>query len=280
MPSLKKFAADKIWVVTGAGGGIGLEMVRLIARQYGVVWAIDRDGQALEALTQESLREGWDIYTECLDVVDQLAVEHVVAKIVKTSKRIDVWINNAGVQRVGSFLGMSIHDFDLVVNVNFLSVVRITRTVLGLMQHQGSGHILNLGSVAGHVPSPFMSAYVAAKHAVVGFSKSLQAELVMMMSPVRVSFASPGFVNTPILDRGGAQGFPEWLSWMVSESSTCAAEILTKLAKGESEIYPTFSGRLMRKAYAVAPKSTVKSSKMLLTKGFGNFLLNRFQVPR
>ena len=280
MSGLKKFASDKIWVVTGAGGGIGLEMVRLIAQQHGVVWAIDRDGPALEALSQESLREGWDIYTQCLDVVDQLAIEQTVAKILKTSKRIDVWINNAGVQRVGSFLGMSSQDFDLVMNVNFLSVVRITRTVLGLMQHQGSGLILNLGSVAGHVPSPFMSAYVAAKHAVVGFSKSLQAELVMMMSPVRVSFASPGFVNTPILDRGGAKGFPNWLSWMVSEPTACAAEILTKLAKGDGEIYPTLSGRLMRTAYALAPKSTVKSSKILLTKGFGSFLLNRFQAPQ
>jgi short-subunit dehydrogenase len=276
----KKFTTDKIWVVTGAGKGLGRELALLAARNHGIVWALDRDEVALASLLEDAKRNGWDIFTQKLDVTDSEQATSVLDAIVRSSKRVDVWINNAGIQRVGSFLGMKSSDFDLVMDVNFNSVVQLTRKVLAQMDQQGCGVILNMASAAGHVPSPFMSAYVAAKHAVVGFSKSLQAELTISKSPVRVAFASPGFVDTAIIERGKDQGFPEWLSWMLSRPEECASEILMKLAKGENEIYPTLSGKLLRKAYTVAPLTTVRGSKLLLTKGLKDFLLNRYQVPR
>lgn len=277
---IKKYLGEKICVVTGAGHGIGLELTRLIAANHGVVWAIDRDQDALNALLAEANRANWDVLPFCGDVTDIEAMKDLVKTIKNKSRRIDLWINNAGIQRVGAFDVMSESDFDLVMNVNLTAVIRITRLVTALMSDQGGGVVLNMASVAGHVPAPFMTAYVAAKHGVVGFTRSLQSEFELLKSPVRAAFASPGFVDTAIIARGNHQGFPEWLSWMLSDPKTCAREILAALASGQNEIRPTMSGSMMRMAYTLMPKTTVRSSKVLLTKGFKDFLLNRYQVPR
>lgn len=274
------FVGDKIWVITGAGSGIGLEMVRIVAKHHGIVWALDRDVAALKALEGEARKNSWDVFTREVDVTDNSVVDAAIGEIRKTSKRIDVWVNNAGIQKVGPFRTMLPEEFNLVLNVNFLAVIAISRRLTEVMEDQGGGVILNMASTAGHVPSPFMTAYVAAKHGVVGFTKALQAELEMLKSPVRAAFASPGFVNTSIIARGKDQGFPEWLSWMLTDAASCAKEIITDLSHGKNEIYPTLSGSMMRAAYAVAPKMTVKGSKVLLTKGIKDLIFNRYQVPR
>lgn len=277
---LQKFIGNKVWAVTGAGHGIGRELTKLIASHHGMVWAIDRDQSALDSLAVEAQREGWDVFPLRGDVTDAVEMSKLIHVIKAQSRRIDVWINNAGVQRVGAFEEMTESDFDLVMNVNLLALIRLTRTVAKLMTDQGGGIVLNMASIAGHVPSPFMTAYVAAKHGVVGFTRALQAEFELMKSPLRAVFASPGFVDTAIIDRGNDRGFPEWLSWMLSDAESCAHEIIVGLARGENEIKPTTSGAMMRMAYSIMPKTTVRSSKVLLTKGFKDFLLNRYQVPR
>lgn len=277
---LRKYLGDKICVVTGAGHGIGLELTRIIAANHGVVWAIDRDEEALSALQAEAHRGGWDIVPYCADVTDIGAMKDLIKTIRSKSRRVDLWVNNAGIQRVGAFDVMSEAEFDLVMNVNLTSVIRITRLVTAWMSDQGGGVVLNMASVAGHVPAPFMTAYVAAKHGVVGFTRALQAEFELLKSPVRAAFASPGFVDTAIIERGNEHGFPEWLSWLLTDPQTCAKEILLGLARGDTEIKPTMSGAMMRLAYTLMPRTTVRSSKVLLTKGFKDFLLNRYQVPR
>jgi 3-hydroxybutyrate dehydrogenase len=280
MSSLKKFGIDKIWVVTGAASGIGLEMTRSIAKAGAVVWALDFNLERLNVLEVEAKKEGWDVFAKQLDVTDRTEVQKTINQIKAANKRIDVWINNAGIQRIGAFSSSQIDDFNLVMQVNLFSVIDICQQLIPMMEDQGNGVILNMASVAGHVPAPFMASYVTSKHAVVGFSKALQAEFEMTKSPLRMAFASPGFVDTAIIAKGKQKGFPEWLNWMLTDAKKCAQEILTSLAKGQNEIHPTLTGTLMRAAYGVMPKSTVKSSKVLLTKGFKDLLLNRFQVPR
>lgn len=280
MRDLSRQVSSKIWVVTGAGAGIGLAMVRWIASRKGVVWALDFNRETLDSLAAEAAKNSWDVFTRVVDVTDGELIQKTIADIRASSKRIDVWVNNAGIQRVGAFTETTAADFDLVMKVNLTSVLDISRRVVQVMEHQGGGTLLNMASTAGHVPSPFMVAYVASKHGVVGFTKALQAEFELLRSPLRAAFASPGFVDTDIISRGKEKGFPEWLSWMLCDADTCASEVLTALLKGGNEIHPTLSGTLVRKAYAVAPKITVRSSKMLLSKGLKDFVLNRYQVPR
>lgn len=103
MSKLKKFAPNKIWVVTGAASGIGLEMARGILNAGAVVWALDIDERGLSELATDAKRLGQDIFTRQVDVTNQEQVLAAMDEITKISKKIDVWINNAGVQKVGAF---------------------------------------------------------------------------------------------------------------------------------------------------------------------------------
>ena len=245
MSKLSKFAPNRVWVVTGAASGIGLEMVRALIECRAVVWALDLDKEALQTLATEATQGGHDVHTVVVDVTNHERVVEVVAEIVKKSRKIDVWINNAGVQKIGPFVTQEPQIFSKIMRINFDAVVDITRLMLQQMDHQGDGVILNMASVAGHVPAPFMTSYVASKHAVIGFSRALRAELVLMKSPVRCAIASPGFVNTGIIERGQESGFPEWLSWLLANPRDCAREILAELADGNDEIEPTLGGKAM-----------------------------------
>jgi short-subunit dehydrogenase len=89
---------------------------------------------------------------------------------------------------------------------------------------------------------------------------------------------SPGFVDTRILNKGEKNGFPEWLSFLLSKPESVADEIVRTLTRHKDEIYPTFNGKLMRRLYGVFPKATVNSSRMMLAKSWKDFLMNRFDT--
>lgn len=280
MTKLSRFAASRVWVVTGAASGIGREMTRELLRTQAIVWALDYDQQGLAELSQEAARSGQDLYVRTVDVCNRADMGKAIDEVIAVSKKIHVWINNAGIQKIGPFSEQSSELFDKILAVNFSAVVHSTKDVLARMNEQGEGVILNMASVAAHVPAPFMAAYVASKHAVLGFSRSLRAELQLLKSPIRCAVASPGFVNTRIIDRGQDAGFPEWLAWMLANPKNCAVEILKELASGRDEIVPTLNGRAMTAAFRLMPDITVKSSRVLLTRGLKDFLLNRYHIPQ
>ncbi len=280
MSKLSKFAPNRVWVVTGAASGIGLEMVRALLECRAVVWALDVDEDGLTKLMTEAMQNGRDVFTQVADVTNCERMVEVIAGIIKKSKKIDVWINNAGIQKIAPFVTQDPTVFTQIMRVNFESVVNMTRLMLQQMDHQGDGVILNMASVAGHVPAPFMTSYVASKHAVIGFSRALRAELILMKSPVRCAIASPGFVNTGIIERGRESGFPEWLSWLLANPKDCARETLAELAAGNDEIEPTIGGRAMTTAFRWLPTITVRSSRVLLTRGLRDLFLNRYHVPK
>ena len=121
-----------------------------------------------------------------------------------------------------------------------------------------------------------MSAYVAAKHAVVGFTRALSAELELKGSPVSLLLVSPGFVDTRLIAKGESLGFPEWLSFMLSTPDAVADAVYRAMPTKRSEIVPTFNGKVMRRMYSLMPRSTVKSSRILLTKSWKDLVLNRY----
>ena len=176
-------------IVTGAASGIGAA----IADRLGA------DGLRVAGLDLTACRVGGDGVSLITDVTDPAAVDHAVDEVRRTFGRIDVLVNNAGIS--GSPEATSCHltpieEWDRVHAVNSRGPFLCTRAVLPAMIEQGSGHVINIASVAGLVAFPGRCAYTAAKGAVVQFTKSLAIDYAE--HGIRANAVCPGFVQTPM----------------------------------------------------------------------------------
>jgi short-subunit dehydrogenase len=267
----------KTVVITGAAGGLGSQLVHELCKADARCVALDWDAKGLEQLLLQAKKWGYTVDARQLDIQDNVAVAAEIEKLVKGHNAIDVWINNAGITRIGSFGDMT--EFEKVMSINFTALANCTKLVLDKMEQRGQGTIVNIASVAGHVSAPFMVAYTASKHAVVGFTRSLSAELHLRDSPVKTLLVSPGFVDTAIIAKGASAGFPEWLSFLLAKPTNVAKEIVTGLRRGRREIFPTVNGKLVLAAHTVAPLSTRKASRFLLSKSWKDAIMMRFTPP-
>ncbi len=267
-----------IAIVTGGANGIGRCLVEALLAKEATVWAWDLDEVALESMARDAKRYGRNLRTEVVDVTDETAVGEACGRVIAEHKRIDLWLNNAGIAGLGGFLEMKPADFRRVIDINLGALITGTRVALGHMEARGAGTIVNMASVAGHIAPPYMSAYAATKHAVVGFTRALREEMKLRDSPVRIVMVSPGFVDTAILSKGQRIGFPDWLNWALSTPETVSRDILAGLEKGTDEIYPTLNGKLMLRAHQLFPRMTLKGSRVLLVRRFRDLLLNRYTV--
>jgi len=130
-----------------------------------------------------------------LDVTRDESVESAVAHVIGAKGRIDVLVNNAGFSVAPAAAGESSMDQTRAIfETNFFGLVRMTRAVLPHMRKQGSGRIINIGSVLGFLPAPYMALYAATKHAVEGYSESIDHEL--RTRGIRVSVIEPAYTKT------------------------------------------------------------------------------------
>ena len=129
-----------------------------------------------------------------LDVTDAASVTAAVSTVVQRAGRIDVLVNNAGFGVLGAVEESSIAQAQELFETNFFGLVRLTREVLPYLRAQGSGRIINIGSVLGFLPAPYGAFYAASKHAVEGYSESLDHETREF--GVRVVVVEPGYTNT------------------------------------------------------------------------------------
>lgn len=267
--------AGKAAVVTGGAAGIGRELTLKLLAENAHVWVADKNAGGLAALQEEAQKFGKKLETRVCDVTDHDALRKLRDEVEATDGALTYWLNNAGIAGLGDFQNLSEDDFDRVLDINLKALVRGTRVALEVMEEHGAGCIVNMASVAGHIPAPFMSAYCAAKHGVVGFSRALQAELRLKGSPVRILMVSPGFVDTQIIAKGSELGYPEWLSFMLASPSSVAQDVLNGIRRGKSEIVPTFNGKMMKGLYRYVPDTMVKSSRILLSRSWKDVFVNR-----
>jgi NAD(P)-dependent dehydrogenase (short-subunit alcohol dehydrogenase family) len=184
----------KVVVVTGAGSGIGRATALAFGRTGAIVHAVDLDGPSAEA-TAAAVGEHGRAHT--VDVTDAEAVAALAATVYARDGRVDVLHNNAGIGVSGDVEEIPLAAWRRVVEVNVMGVVHGVHAFLPRMLGQGGGgHIVNTASVAGLTAAPGLTPYAMTKHAVVGLSESLDAEV----SPrgVHVSAICPGIINTPI----------------------------------------------------------------------------------
>ena len=172
-------------IVTGASGGIGEASARALhAAGYRVFGTYRRPPVTRLAGVE---------YLAC-DVTSDEAVQAAVGQVLAKAGRIDLLINNAGVGLVGGAEESSVEQAKSLFDVNLFGVFRLTNAVLPTMRRQGSGRIVNISSVLGLIPAPFMALYAASKHAVEGYSESLDHEI--RGSGVRVVLVEPYYTRT------------------------------------------------------------------------------------
>lgn len=173
-------------LVTGASSGIGLATAnKLLAAGY-TVYGTSR---------RASLPGQYPFPMLSLDVTDDASVQAAINELLRLEGRVDLLINNAGfgVAPAGAEES-SIEQAKNIFDTNFFGIVRMTREVVPHMRRQGSGRIINIGSIIGVVPMPYVALYAASKHAVEGYSESLDHEL--RNHDIRVSVIEPAFTKT------------------------------------------------------------------------------------
>src|SRR3984957_9412404 len=178
---------NSIALVTGASSGIGEATARRLATAGYRVYGTSRRGAQTGQRSFEMLP---------LDVTSDESVAAAVAEVIRLDGRIDLLVNNAGfgVAPAGSEES-SIEQAKSIFETNFFGIVRMTRAVVPHMRLQGSGRIINIGSVLGFLPMPYGALYAATKHAIEGYSESLDHEL--RTRGIRVSIIEPAYTKTP-----------------------------------------------------------------------------------
>lgn len=182
--------------ITGASSGIGASCARAFAREGASLLLSARRADRLEALAAELVRShGVAIHAFPLDVRDREAVERAVRDLPPEWSKIAVLVNNAGLSRgLEKLHEGAITDWEEMIDTNVKGLLYVSRAVLAGMAASGGGHVINIGSIAGHESYPGGNVYCATKAAVRALSSSLRMDYVDQ--PIRVSTVDPGMVET------------------------------------------------------------------------------------
>src|SRR2546421_4411113 len=178
--------AKPVALVTGASSGIGkAASLALVGAGFEVV-GMSRNASGV------AQRDGVTFLD--LDVTSDESVDAVVRRVIERFGRLDVLVNNAGTGAAGAAEESSVAQAQRVFDINFFGVVRMTRAVLPHMRAQGRGRIINISSVLGLIPAPYMATYAATKHAIEGYSESVDHEV--REHGVRVLLIEPAYTRT------------------------------------------------------------------------------------
>ncbi|WP_088892925.1 SDR family oxidoreductase [Leptolyngbya ohadii] len=191
---------NQIAFITGASSGIGSACAEVFAAHHARLILAARRIDRLEELTTKLKDQyGSDVYLMSLDVRDRSQVESAIASLPEEWKAIDLLVNNAGLSRgLSKFHEGEIQDWEEMIDTNLKGLIYVTRAVLPGMVKRQRGHVINIGSVAGHQAYPNGNVYCATKAAVRSLNESLKLDL--LGTPVRVSSVDPGMVETEFSD--------------------------------------------------------------------------------
>ena len=183
-------------LITGAASGIGLALAKHFAQRGDRVIACDLHQSSLESVKATLSAEALAVRTLAFDVADVAQIDRAIAAL--TDDAPDVLINNAGIQHVAPLEEFPPAKWQQLIAVMLTGAALLTRAVLPAMRTKNYGRIVNIGSIHGLIASPYKSAYVAAKHGLIGFSKSLALETAD--SDITINTVCPSYVRTPLVD--------------------------------------------------------------------------------
>lgn len=185
-------------LVTGAGSGIGLAIAEHFVKKDYYVIVTDINEKQLQHARDHLPRDRCQFLT--LDVTQSNSVSALKSQL---QKQPDIVINNAGVQHVAHLDEFPMEKWDFLIQVMLVGVARVTQAFLPHMKQQNYGRIINIGSLHSIVASPYKTAYIAAKHGLIGFAKSLSLELGQ--HDITINTVCPGYVKTPLVEQQIAQ---------------------------------------------------------------------------
>lgn len=203
-------AEPRVVLVTGASSGIGQATARLLTREGFRVFGTSRKPSAD------------DVEMVALDVTSDESAKACVENVLKRGGRLDALVNNAGYELAGAIEETTIEEARAQFETNFFGTLRMVRTVLPLIRQRRSGHIVNIGSLAGVVPVPFLGLYSATKFALEGYTEVLRHEVKPF--GIRVALVEPSFMRT------GLQGARRWASKKVPDYEPARARAMARIA--------------------------------------------------
>ncbi|MFC4319902.1 SDR family NAD(P)-dependent oxidoreductase [Litchfieldia salsa] len=253
---------DKVVVVTGAGGGIGRELVLNLLSKGASVAAVDINKDALDETVKQAGEKAGKLSTHIVNLTDREAVEALPDKVIAHHGAVDGIINNAGI--IQPFVNINDLDYEkikLVMDINFYGTLYMTKTFLPYLLERPVGHITNVSSMGGFLPVPGQSIYGASKAAVKLMTEGLHAEL--KDTNVNVTVVFPGGVATDIMKNSGAEGSrksdasEQDMSKLLTPKE--AAEIIVNGT--ENDEYRVLAGKdskVMDKFYRISPKKAAE----------------------
>ncbi|BFM10170.1 3-hydroxybutyrate dehydrogenase [Simiduia litorea] len=185
-------AGKKVALVTGAASGIGLGIVKHLASVGYRVIVSDADGAAADAARANM---AGDVIACALDVTCPDRIEQLASEL----GPVDLLINNAGIQYVAALEQFPVQMWQRIIDILLTGPALLTRAFLPAMRGQNFGRIINIGSIHALVASPYKSAYVAAKHGLLGFSKTIALETAS--HDITINTLCPAYVKTPLVER-------------------------------------------------------------------------------
>ena len=247
--------SGKVVVVTGASSGIGLATALRFAREGAKVALASRGKEALGELRAQIERLGGRaVALEC-DVSDEDAVERLATQAEAALGPIDVWVNDAAVYAMGRFEDTPPEVFRRVLETNFMGTVHGTRVALRRFEGRKRGTIVNVASIDGRIATPYVSAYAASKHAVVGFSAAIRQELRLEGARrVHVCVVLPGTIDTPLFQHSANfTGVEVRAMPPVYSPERVAAAIVGLALRPRREVLVGASARVMSALWTLAP---------------------------
>lgn len=191
--------SQKVVLITGGSRGLGLEIARLMVKEGAKVAICARDKNELkkakEDLDELASSYGTDgVYTVACDLTDNEQLQHMVGRVRKHFGAIEILINNAGVIQIAPAEEMEKKEYEEAMNIHFWAPYNLMQAVLPEMKKNREGRIVNIASLAGKVVVPHLAPYAASKHALVGLSESLHAE--MQKYNIYITTVCPGLMRT------------------------------------------------------------------------------------
>jgi short-subunit dehydrogenase len=246
-------AANKVVVVTGASMGIGEAIARVFVEHGASVVMLSRDSSRLEAARSRIGQPERTLALAC-DVRQREEIDNALGLTMHHFQRVDVWVNNAGHGLRDSVAAMDMVQCRELFETNLFGTIDSIQAVLPVMREQGSGTIINISSVAGHIPLPFAAVYSASKFAMNAIGKAARVEL--NAAGIHVMTVCPGFVRTNFganLVRGREAAAVKPQSPRGISAERVARAVLAGYRKGKREVIVPWTMHPVVKLYQMFP---------------------------